>query len=680
MKRLNSDFQTKYISETGTELTNRDYFGFVELDGYVCWAIAESFDQDLETKSAQLAVHTVIDLFTKKPTLSRRKLQNYVMEAHRQLKRQSANFQLKASILIVVSDYKKIRYVSCGNGRFFIFRGDTILLKSREQSLYQKMLDANQVSPNSENGIQESRNLIDYLGKSNHPNLYTSPKSDLEDEDILFLATWGFWEKMSEVELLDALEEAKTPEGYLDNLQDLYLSKQDGTVNNHTAAAVFVQKTFKTDDTKRKKIVKSIVAVAIILLVIGTIIGITYTISTIKHNQKVNTITEYEQQGDLYIEDQNFDRAITEYDEAAKSAKQLKEKKGKKGKVNQEIKKNMSLKQRVTQLLISGSAAYKEQEYDKTIEEFNQALQDAKGNMDFYDKLPLEEIEKIIQEAKDGQYIYDLSDIADIQAEANNYTMALKNLLTAKNLAKTIGNRDLEKEMTIQYEELQAEQQTIQEEKMQKQIDKQTKVAESMALDADTFAQAGDYASAIITYGQAIEAYKEIEDYEKASAMNQKIIDLQTQMTEEENQNQSSIADGYVKLADAYLEKEKFGQARTTYNRAKNIYNKLGDAEKIKEVNILLERVEELKAERQLSIKQSKINDIVSDAEIYLEKENYTNAKQKYKQAQVLYQGLNSIDKVLEIKEQIKLIETLEALEEKQKEEALKKQQETGSQ
>ena len=43
--------------------------------------------------------------------------------------------------------------------------------------------------------------------------------------------------------------------------------------------------------------------------------------------------------------------------------------------------------------------------------------------------------------------------------------------------------------------------------------------------------------------------------------------------------------------------------------------------------------------------------------------EKYRNAKIKYKEAQVLYQSLNMVDKVLEMKEQISLIESLEKLQ-----------------
>lgn len=40
MRRINSDFQTLHISEEGQKLSNRDYFGYVEMDDFACYVLA----------------------------------------------------------------------------------------------------------------------------------------------------------------------------------------------------------------------------------------------------------------------------------------------------------------------------------------------------------------------------------------------------------------------------------------------------------------------------------------------------------------------------------------------------------------------------------------------------------------------------------------------------------------
>ena len=39
MRKQNSDFEARFISEEGSRLKNRDYFGYVELDEFACSAM-----------------------------------------------------------------------------------------------------------------------------------------------------------------------------------------------------------------------------------------------------------------------------------------------------------------------------------------------------------------------------------------------------------------------------------------------------------------------------------------------------------------------------------------------------------------------------------------------------------------------------------------------------------------
>lgn len=69
MRRLNSKFITRYISEQGNKKKNKDYFGFVELDDFACWVLAQGYDNDPDCISAKLVVDVFIEQFIKKPSL-----------------------------------------------------------------------------------------------------------------------------------------------------------------------------------------------------------------------------------------------------------------------------------------------------------------------------------------------------------------------------------------------------------------------------------------------------------------------------------------------------------------------------------------------------------------------------------------------------------------------------------
>ena len=58
MRRINSEFQTVNMSEEGQKLSNRDYFGYVEMDDFACYVLADSLDGDSSINSAKLVVET----------------------------------------------------------------------------------------------------------------------------------------------------------------------------------------------------------------------------------------------------------------------------------------------------------------------------------------------------------------------------------------------------------------------------------------------------------------------------------------------------------------------------------------------------------------------------------------------------------------------------------------------
>ena len=64
MRKQNSTFKTAFTSEVDKNLKNTDSFGFVELDKFACYVIADGIDDQIDGKSAKLAVDTLISVFS----------------------------------------------------------------------------------------------------------------------------------------------------------------------------------------------------------------------------------------------------------------------------------------------------------------------------------------------------------------------------------------------------------------------------------------------------------------------------------------------------------------------------------------------------------------------------------------------------------------------------------------
>ncbi len=655
MRRLNSEFITKYISEAGSERKNKNYFGFAEMDEFACWVIAESYDNDPETLSAKLAVDTVISCFNNKPSLSKRRIKKYIKEADRQLKLQSVNYDLKASVLVVVSNYKKVRYAVCGNCHIHIFRGNGIFTKSKDTSLYQELIEQNKIPDDGIKGIEHSRNLFDYLGRKGKIKISVSKKLVLADEDIMLLSTWGFWEEVTTVEMLDALEGIKEPLEYLDELQDLLLSKQDGKVNNYTIAAIFANKTFKEKDN-RKKIIKIIVIVTVIVLIIAIIIAIVLYRYNKKQNEIIETVNLSEEKGNQYVNDFEYDKASAEYGDGITKGDELS-----KNEENQEIKDRLSLKQRISGYLGEAEVFFDEGNYEKAEESYNKALKEIEKD-DVYKSLFNEELlnEKILL-CVDYKYIDDLVCLAYSQALLKDYENSLKNYEEAIKLASEKNNKKLSREIYVKKEEAESQSKTAEEEAKQKEGEKsrqeqETKEKEigSIELEGDMAVTNEEFALAIDYYNQALEAYKEIDSAEKAAEVQKKIAETNNMVKEAEDEEQELTAEGYVVIADNFMLENKFDEAIGNYKLARDIYSRIKKSDKVIELSETINNAVSKQKENEITNMIIEIKAIETKGDEALKAKKYDEALEYYNQAKILYQGINRNDEVQALGEKIK--------------------------
>lgn len=97
MRRINSEFKTANMSEEGHKLSNRDYFGYVEMDDFACYVLADSLDEEPAVNSAHLVAESLIRSFTERPAIGKRRLKSYLEQAHKELMNRHGGMHLKAS-------------------------------------------------------------------------------------------------------------------------------------------------------------------------------------------------------------------------------------------------------------------------------------------------------------------------------------------------------------------------------------------------------------------------------------------------------------------------------------------------------------------------------------------------------------------------------------------------------
>lgn len=288
MRKENSAIRTKFISEAGSQLINADYFAFVELDNYACYCIADGIDNDKVKESAKLVVTSVIDEFLQKPGISKGALRHYLEKAHQTLLRESGTVRLESSVLVVVTDYKKVRYANSGNVRMYHWRNGKIINQSKDQSLSQNLAERGDLALDKIEEHEERHNLYCYAGQRGRFRPYVSKKSKLMDGDIISLMTCGIWENAGTAELLDSIEDAKAPEDVCVSMEEIILSQRLRNIQNYTFACIYIDKVYLNPNKQRnQKLIKKILFPIILMLLLALV---AWVVNRVLLHQKINSM------------------------------------------------------------------------------------------------------------------------------------------------------------------------------------------------------------------------------------------------------------------------------------------------------------------------------------------------------------------------------------------------------
>lgn len=506
MRKENSEFNTAFVSEAGSFLKNRDFYGCVELEDWACYVMADGLDTDTEVNSAQITVQTILESFLDKPTMSKRRLTEYIKIAHEWLQYESRRVRLKAGFVIVVTDYTRMVWASAGHTRLYHFRGNRIALKSKDHSMAAKLAAEGQIAEDRVDQHDERGNLNEYAGKPGMIKPYVSDKIKLADGDVLVLCTPGLWEGVQDAEMIDAVEGANDPQTLADTLEEVMLSKQRARIENYSAAAIYVNKIFHEEPKNRKKWIKRIAIMLIMLLIFGGA-GIFYAVkSAAKKAELVVDMLQYEQNADQYVKEQEYAKAVSDYSLARNNSIKVKD---------PIHKKLFTEKMAAAQTLVDGDAHLKEGDITKATASYTKALELTES----YSMFNREVISERLEQMTTFQQVQDWITEGDLKLQNGDYSGAIILYKRARTAATETAYKDALKEIATKLETAETKRADIKRQSRQLQAD-------TLEQKGDRFNEAGDYAGALTAYEKAQEVYQEIDMLERVLAMERKINKL----------------------------------------------------------------------------------------------------------------------------------------------------------
>lgn len=582
MRKANSDFLTAFVSEAGAGVVNNDYFGFVELDEFACYVVADGLYEMEDAEGARLAIETIIQKFHERPSMRKSVIRDYLNAANRRLvEAEKKRISMKASVTVVVTNYEKIRFASAGNTRMYLYRGSEAYVQSRDMSLAQEQLDKEDASKDLLAKHKERNNLYSYLGQSSAKfTPYISEKIKLLDSDIITLFTRGVWEHVDNGELYDVFTDTTDdPQDSVDIVEELLLSRQPDNLENYTIAAIFVNKVFNDPQARKKR--KRIIIISIIVAVILIAVTIVFVLYQRDRRQKREAMFDAVNNAITFIQHDNYTKALSEAETAYDLAEKLKDK---------DMQADTMEYIKLAESIIKADELLKNGEFTESIAAYQIALEYAAQ----LNQSGASYIERKLALAKDHMRFFDLMELGDALANLGQFEAALEQYRQAQNLASALYYGDGKQQALDAIEKLYgqkaaddaaakaeaeaeaaeaaaaAEEEAAAAEAEQAEKDAELMSAEELLTEGDGYFGQQEYQQAKSYYQMARDKFAKLQDTTGVSRADSKITLANSKISE--IAQQKSLAAGYMKKGDEAYSAKNYSSAKTNYSLAKQVY------------------------------------------------------------------------------------------------------------
>lgn len=609
MRNLNSKLVMDFISEQGYDPIEKTYVAYTPLENYVCMAVAESYDNETDENSAQLAVEAVLTAFEKKPSLKR--LREYIRYANEQILLHSTRCQLKVSITVLVSDYTRMRYAYCGNTKLYILYENIFTHISKTQTKFQQQLEEESEEPPE---AEEIHNLTEYLGREERVKPFVSKTMELIEGSTILFATSNLWGRLSEIEILDAYEYTKTGREFLEILQELLLSLQeehDQRMGSFTTAFLYIEKTFKEDVQKKKKKKRIIWTVIIVLAVVFIVVSIVILCMRALDRRKIREVETYDKRGTRYMDYSNYTKALTEYEQAVRQAEGLSLHNGQYTEEKRDLLDMVTEREAILTLYQEAEAAYLAGEYEQALKLYGQIQKEAVyQGFDALSADAEKKTEEITLRLQIMQYI-SLGDMyqstEDYDEALFQYNRALSELtkmmdltlqgdVQAKIFAIRQKQKESEQEQAQAQQEAEAQQAEAEAEEKAAAADRAVIKINTYIANANNALEEGRTRRARELYKQALSRYNKFtgsnEDadklYQDITALGQAITEAEIKAEEEAQEERLAQASKYALQAKEAARGGDTAKAKELYEDALAVY---------RELNIWDERMEAIYTE-----------------------------------------------------------------------------------
>ena len=601
MRKDEAKFITEFLSEAGTKAENNDYFGYVLLDNYAIWAVADGFDEEEGAKvAARIAVESAIEYFMLRPRFNYDVIKEMMDYANLKVKEKQEETQkyslMHTSLLIIISNYNSILYGNIGNTRFYHIRGGYIISQSRDDTIAQLLVDEEALNISDMRFHRQRNDLLQAIGDFGKikPNIIKKPV-ELMEKDVFCLTTVGFWENIDEHDMENDLSRFEDKKQWLNSLEKRILASLRDNIENYTIAQVEVSAVASPElmEKDKRKLIKKIILVMLIIVVIILFVVIW---NVKRRNGILQAATQYEKLADEEILKKNFNNSIDnlkleigEYEKLKPKSRGIigfltnaEKKRADASKKIDEINKKIGETEKIKKAfsdINEGNEMFNSGNYDEANVKYQQAKYNLNDNSYKRDELNTEEIlttlDSRINSTVKLKEAKALEVAGDTAVNEGSYNLAKVSYKNAADMYLANGRADYVSQVEKKLEEITDKEKTAYNGAM---------LAENKG---DSLAQS-NINSSKEAYYQARQMYQTLGDTVKVGEIDNKIQELNSQQNADLQTANNLVQEGLSQITA-----NNPAQAINILTQAKNIYQKMKDTNNANAVDKYISQAQE---------------------------------------------------------------------------------------
>ena len=239
-------FSTFLDSRKGGRTYNQDRVGLAYTSDSVILIVADGLGGHLHGEMAsQIATDIITELFFQQamPKIMHpnRFLVNAISTAHYAILDYAADRRLPevpaTTAVVVVLQDQQIYWSHVGDSRLYVFQNGHMLLKSRDHSVVQRLLDQGKIHQEEAKIHPERNKIYNCLGAIGGPSIQVGEHQFMQFGQSILLCTDGFWSQYTDEELVRNLNQREVSD-VMPPLMDIAERRGGDTGDNLSAVAM----------------------------------------------------------------------------------------------------------------------------------------------------------------------------------------------------------------------------------------------------------------------------------------------------------------------------------------------------------------------------------------------------------------------------------------------------------